>query len=166
MVEGEGGLAVIAERNQRKADMLYAAIDGSGGFYSNPVALAARSRMNVPFVLRDAAPTSLSGRIGTRRGAVAQGPSRHRGMAGLVVQRDAVEGSRRWSLHGGFRAEAWLMVTAGLPAPVGATPVATNRHLEGPISARSQRARPHRSDPEGLQSRLKSFLQQRGLPNR
>ncbi len=53
-LEGEGGLGVIGERNQRKADVLYAAIDGSGGFYSNPVAVAARSRMNVPFVLRDA----------------------------------------------------------------------------------------------------------------
>ena len=54
-LEGEGGLTVIADRNQRKADMLYAAIDGSGGFYTNPVVPAARSRMNVPFVLRDAA---------------------------------------------------------------------------------------------------------------
>jgi len=52
-LEGEGGLTAIAERNQRKADLLYASIDGSGGFYSNPVAVAARSRMNVPFVLRD-----------------------------------------------------------------------------------------------------------------
>ena len=42
----------MAERNQRKADKLYAAIDASS-FYRNPVDPAARSWMNVPFVLAD-----------------------------------------------------------------------------------------------------------------
>src|ERR1044071_7074066 len=51
----EGGTAEFARRNARKAAMLYDAIDGSGGFYRNEVAPAARSRMNVPFFLRDAA---------------------------------------------------------------------------------------------------------------
>ena len=41
-----------AARAVRRA--LYAAIDGSGGFYRNEVAPAARSRMNVPFFLPDA----------------------------------------------------------------------------------------------------------------
>ena len=50
-----GGLVAMAARNGRKADTLYAAIDGSGGFYRNPVAPAARSRMNVPFFLVDPA---------------------------------------------------------------------------------------------------------------
>ncbi|MGB8636024.1 MAG: 3-phosphoserine/phosphohydroxythreonine transaminase [Rhodanobacteraceae bacterium] len=49
-----GGLAAMGERNRAKADLLYATIDGSGGFYSNPVEPAARSRMNVPFFLDDA----------------------------------------------------------------------------------------------------------------
>ncbi|AQU82329.1 MULTISPECIES: 3-phosphoserine/phosphohydroxythreonine transaminase [unclassified Halomonas] len=49
-----GGLGAMDVLNQRKADKLYAAIDASG-FYSNPVALPNRSRMNVPFVLADAA---------------------------------------------------------------------------------------------------------------
>jgi phosphoserine aminotransferase len=44
----QGGLAAIEERNIRKADKLYAAIDGSP-FYSNPVDPACRSRMNAPF---------------------------------------------------------------------------------------------------------------------
>ena len=48
-----GGLAAIAEINQRKAASLYEAIDESA-FYSNPVQPDARSWMNVPFVLRDA----------------------------------------------------------------------------------------------------------------
>ncbi len=51
----EGGVAEFARRNARKAELLYAAIDGSGGFYRNQVAQAARSRMNVPFSLHDSA---------------------------------------------------------------------------------------------------------------
>ena len=49
-----GGLEVMANRNQRKAQKLYAAIDASD-FYSNPVDEGCRSWMNVPFVLADAA---------------------------------------------------------------------------------------------------------------
>ena len=48
----EGGLAVMAERNQRKSAKLYAAIDGSD-LYENPVDSACRSWMNVPFTLAD-----------------------------------------------------------------------------------------------------------------
>jgi phosphoserine aminotransferase len=51
-IEQEGGLAVMAERNERKAKTLYAAIDGSD-FYTAPVAEAYRSWMNVPFTLPD-----------------------------------------------------------------------------------------------------------------
>ncbi|GAB3733885.1 phosphoserine transaminase [Luteimonas pelagia] len=49
----EGGVEEFARRNARKAEMLYAAIDGSGGFYRNEVAAPVRSRMNVPFFLHD-----------------------------------------------------------------------------------------------------------------
>ncbi|MBU2754274.1 3-phosphoserine/phosphohydroxythreonine transaminase [Acidithiobacillus sp. CV18-2] len=49
----QGGLPAMAEINARKATALYAAIDGSEGFYRNDVATANRSRMNVPFFLRD-----------------------------------------------------------------------------------------------------------------
>lgn len=49
-----GGLAAMNAINQSKADKLYAAIDASE-FYSNPIAKHNRSRMNVPFVLADAA---------------------------------------------------------------------------------------------------------------
>ncbi|MBK1703794.1 3-phosphoserine/phosphohydroxythreonine transaminase [Halochromatium glycolicum] len=45
-----GGLEAMGRINQRKAEKLYAAIDGSG-FYANPVEPAARSWMNVPFTL-------------------------------------------------------------------------------------------------------------------
>ena len=49
----EGGVEEFARRNARKAALLYAAIDGSGGFYRNEVDPAVRSRMNVPFFLHD-----------------------------------------------------------------------------------------------------------------
>ncbi|GKV95324.1 3-phosphoserine/phosphohydroxythreonine transaminase [Pectobacterium aroidearum] len=49
-----GGLAEMEKRNQEKADLLYSAIDGND-FYHNDVAVANRSRMNVPFLLADAA---------------------------------------------------------------------------------------------------------------
>jgi phosphoserine aminotransferase len=51
----EGGVAEFARRNARKAASLYAAIDGSGGYYRNEVDPTVRSRMNVPFFLHDAA---------------------------------------------------------------------------------------------------------------
>ncbi len=51
----EGGVAEFAQRNARKAALLYDVIDGSGGFYRNEVAPAVRSRMNVPFFLHDEA---------------------------------------------------------------------------------------------------------------
>ena len=51
----EGGVAEFSRQNARKAALLYAAIDGSGGFYRNEVAADARSRMNVPFFLHDEA---------------------------------------------------------------------------------------------------------------
>jgi len=49
-IKNKGGLAAMAEINKRKAGKLYAAIDQSG-FYANPVAVANRSLMNVPFTL-------------------------------------------------------------------------------------------------------------------
>ena len=51
----EGGVAAVEAANIAKARRLYDAIDGSGGFYCNPVAVDCRSRMNVPFTLADGA---------------------------------------------------------------------------------------------------------------
>lgn len=51
-IRDNGGLTGMAERNEHKATTLYGAIDGSD-FYSNPVDPAARSWMNVPFLLAD-----------------------------------------------------------------------------------------------------------------
>ena len=48
-----GGVAEIERRNIAKAKLLYDFLDGTK-FYANPVASEDRSRMNVPFTLRDA----------------------------------------------------------------------------------------------------------------
>src|SRR5262249_5885981 len=48
----QGGLAAIERHNIAKAKLLYDYLDGTG-FYENPVRPADRSRMNVPFKLRD-----------------------------------------------------------------------------------------------------------------
>jgi phosphoserine aminotransferase len=49
-----GGIGAMERANIAKADLLYAAIDASNGFYKCPVATSDRSRMNVPFTLKDA----------------------------------------------------------------------------------------------------------------
>jgi phosphoserine aminotransferase len=50
-IEREGGLAAMAERNRRKAETLYNAIDSSGGFYRGHAEPGSRSLMNVTFRL-------------------------------------------------------------------------------------------------------------------
>ena len=50
-IEAEGGLDALAERNRRKAALIYRAIDGSGGFYRGHALPEARSLMNVTFRL-------------------------------------------------------------------------------------------------------------------
>lgn len=51
-LKAQGGLAEMENLNQRKADKLYTFIDQSA-LFSNPVDIAFRSRMNVPFFLAD-----------------------------------------------------------------------------------------------------------------
>ena len=49
----QGGLAAMEQKNIAKAKLLYDFLDASG-LYANPVAREDRSRMNVPFTLKDA----------------------------------------------------------------------------------------------------------------
>ena len=51
-LKAQGGLAAMQARNEAKAALLYDYLDGSA-FFSNPVDRDCRSRMNVPFHLRD-----------------------------------------------------------------------------------------------------------------
>jgi phosphoserine aminotransferase len=53
LLRKNGGVAQMEKINMDKAKHLYDAIDASGGFYVCPVAAADRSRMNVPFTLKD-----------------------------------------------------------------------------------------------------------------
>jgi len=55
MLKRNGGIAAMEQTNIAKANLLYAAIDASAGFYNCPVATDNRSRMNIPFTLKDAA---------------------------------------------------------------------------------------------------------------
>ena len=48
-----GGVTAMEQVNITKAELLYAAIDASNGFYHCPVNKADRSRMNVPFTLKN-----------------------------------------------------------------------------------------------------------------
>jgi phosphoserine aminotransferase len=48
----QGGVAAVEQKNIAKAKLLYDYLDQTG-FYSNPVAKADRSRMNIPFKLKD-----------------------------------------------------------------------------------------------------------------
>ncbi len=50
-----GGIVAMEKTNIAKAKLLYGAIDASNGFYACPVNKADRSRMNVPFTLKDSA---------------------------------------------------------------------------------------------------------------
>lgn len=50
----QGGVEAFAKSSQAKSALVYEAIDTSGGFYRNEVAVAARSRMNIPFFLPSA----------------------------------------------------------------------------------------------------------------
>lgn len=51
-IKAQGGLAAVEAVNVAKADLLYGLID-SCDFYANAVEPASRSRMNIPFRLRD-----------------------------------------------------------------------------------------------------------------
>jgi phosphoserine aminotransferase len=51
--KSRGGVAYWEELSDKKSRLLYDMIDGSDGFYGAPVAKNCRSRMNVPFVIRN-----------------------------------------------------------------------------------------------------------------
>ncbi len=53
-LKANGGLTAMEQTNQLKANLLYDYLDATG-FYNSPVAPENRSRMNVPFTLKDAA---------------------------------------------------------------------------------------------------------------
>lgn len=87
-----GGLEALEKRNREKADLLYAAIDRSAGFYRAPVERESRSVMNVVFHL----PTE-------ELDATFVAEARKAGMAGLKGHRTA--GGIRVSLYNAVSVE-------------------------------------------------------------
>lgn len=79
-IEAQGGLEAVAERNRRKAQTLYHAIDTSD-FWHNPVAARARSVMNVPFWPADESLVMLF--VEQAEAAGLQGLKGHRALGGL-----------------------------------------------------------------------------------
>jgi phosphoserine aminotransferase len=76
----QGGLAAMERKNIEKAQLLYDCLDASA-FFKNPVAREDRSRMNVPFTLKDA---GLDGEF--LKGAAARGLTQlkgHRSVGGM-----------------------------------------------------------------------------------
>jgi phosphoserine aminotransferase len=98
-IEKGGGLVAMAERNARKAQTLYQAIDGSGGFYRGHAAPESRSRMNVTFRLPGEA-------LEKRFLAEAQAA----GMIGLAGHRSV--GGIRASIYNALGAEACQALAA------------------------------------------------------
>ncbi len=90
-----GGLDKMCEINRRKSNMLYDAIDDSGGFYLPHAEKASRSIMNVPFKLAEYGPRRgvPQGRGGLRTGR-AQGASQRGRLPGIDLQRHARGGRR------------------------------------------------------------------------
>ena len=48
-----GGLKFWEEHNQKKANLIYDLVDGSNGFYNAPIEKSFRSKMNVPFRIKN-----------------------------------------------------------------------------------------------------------------
>ncbi len=92
----QGGVAEFARRNAEKSVLLYAAIDGSGGFYRNEIDASVRSRMNVPFFTREPALDALF--VSEAREAGMLGLKGHKAVGGLrasLYNAMPVEGVRK-----------------------------------------------------------------------
>lgn len=91
-LEQNGGLEAAGERNRRKAEVLYGAIDRSDGFYAGHAEVASRSRMNVTFrvVPNDLEPRFLA--EAEQRGLV--GLKGHRSVGGI---RASIYNSVEWA---------------------------------------------------------------------
>jgi phosphoserine aminotransferase len=89
-----GGLAEIERRNVEKAKLLYDVLDQSG-FFHNPVAKEDRSRMNVPFTLKDAKLDEAFLKGATERGMVQlKGHRSVGGMRASIYNAMPIEGIR------------------------------------------------------------------------
>ena len=79
----QGGMTAVSARNEKKAALLYGAIDGSDGFYRGHAQPGSRSRMNVTFHLPSEELTTLF--IGEASGAGLIGLKGHSALGGIRV---------------------------------------------------------------------------------
>jgi phosphoserine aminotransferase len=90
----QGGLASMERKNMEKAALLYGFLDQSA-FFSNPVAKEDRSRMNVPFTLKDAKLDDEFLKGAAKRGMVAlKGHRSVGGMRASIYNAMPIEGVR------------------------------------------------------------------------
>jgi phosphoserine aminotransferase len=90
----QGGLASMERKNMEKAALLYGFLDQSA-FFSNPVAKEDRSRMNVPFTLKDAKLDDEFLKGAAKRGMVAlKGHRSAGGMRASIYNAMPIEGVR------------------------------------------------------------------------
>jgi phosphoserine aminotransferase len=78
---GLGGLPAIEQRNIEKANLVYNAIDQSGGFYRGHAQPASRSRMNVSFLTPSEELDTQFAKEATKRNMI--GLKGHRSIGGL-----------------------------------------------------------------------------------
>jgi phosphoserine aminotransferase len=94
-LERRGGLAAMAQRNAAKAELLYGYL-GDSTLFRNPVREADRSRMNVPFTLRDPALDGAFLKGAEERGMVQlKGHRSVGGMRASIYNAMPIEGVRR-----------------------------------------------------------------------
>jgi phosphoserine aminotransferase len=94
-VKQQGGIREVEKRNIKKAALLYEFLDSSS-FYRNPVAREDRSRMNVPFTLRDPSLDELFLKGAAERGMVQlKGHRSVGGMRASIYNAMPLEGVQR-----------------------------------------------------------------------
>ena len=82
-IEQQGGVAVIEQKNQEKAKILYDLIDQSAGFYTSPVEKSSRSMMNVVFRIQGNNETFENKFVKEAEAAALKGLKGHRSVGGL-----------------------------------------------------------------------------------
>ena len=91
----QGGLASLERRNVEKAKLLYDFLDSSR-FFANPVAKEDRSRMNIPFTLRDSSLDAVFLKGAEERGMVQlKGHRSVGGMRASIYNAMPIEGVQR-----------------------------------------------------------------------
>ena len=111
----QGGMTALAARNEKKAALLYGAVDGSGGFYQGP--RAAREPLpNERYV--PPAKQGTDGAVRRRschgRAAGLEGTFRLGRRSGVLVQRRDCRGGRRTGrFHGHVSETVWLSARKG-----------------------------------------------------